>query len=71
MPARGRRRAPCGLISQTTFLWVAFDNAADQTAAYLTGADIDDNFHDGMGPGTSCADAPAPLPPGRVESRWN
>ena len=31
---------------------------ADRQAVYLTGAHIWNNFHDGMGPGSDCAEAP-------------
>ena len=33
-------------------------NAADQSAVYLTGSHIWNNFHDGMGPGSDCAETP-------------
>src|SRR5512133_919354 len=37
---------------------VTAGNAADPKAVYLTGSHIWNNLHDGMGPGTDCAEAP-------------
>jgi hypothetical protein len=40
------------------YFTVASGNAADQKAVYLTGSHIWNNLHDGLGPGTPCADTP-------------
>jgi len=40
------------------YFTVASGNAADRKAVYLTGSHIWNNFHDGLGPGTSCAETP-------------
>jgi hypothetical protein len=40
------------------YFTVASGNAADGVAVYLTGSHIWNNFHDGMGPGSECAEAP-------------
>ena len=38
------------------YFTVASGDAADQKAIYLTGSHIWNNFHDGMGPGSDCAE---------------
>ncbi|HEV8339393.1 MAG TPA: hypothetical protein VGR25_07020 [bacterium] len=40
------------------YFTVASGDAADGKAVYLTGSHIWNNFHDGLGPGASCADVP-------------
>jgi hypothetical protein len=40
------------------YFTVVSSNAADQKAVYLTGSHIWNNLHDGIGPGSSCADTP-------------
>ncbi len=40
------------------YFTVASGDAADRVAVYLTGSHIWNNFHDGMGPGSDCAEAP-------------
>jgi hypothetical protein len=40
------------------YFTVKSDNPADRRAVYLTGSHIWNNFHDGLGPGSACADAP-------------
>jgi uncharacterized protein DUF6298 len=40
------------------YFTVASGNAADQRVVYLTGSHIWNNLHDGMGPGSHCAEAP-------------
>ena len=40
------------------YFTVASGDAADRVAVYLTGLHIWNNFHDGMGPGSDCAEAP-------------
>jgi hypothetical protein len=45
-------------ISALGSLVVATGNEADRKAICLTGSQIWNNFHDGMGPGAECAAAP-------------
>jgi hypothetical protein len=40
------------------YFTVASGNAADRKVVYLTGSHIWNNLHDGLGPGTPCADLP-------------
>src|SRR5687767_7166608 len=40
------------------YFTVRSDGGIDQRAVYLTGSHIWNNFHDGMGPGPDCSDAP-------------
>jgi hypothetical protein len=40
------------------YFTVASGNGADQKAVYLTGSHVWNNFHDGVGAGTSCPDRP-------------
>ena len=40
------------------YFTVASGDAADPKAVYLTGSHIWNNFHDGLGPGASCAEEP-------------
>jgi hypothetical protein len=40
------------------YFTVAAGEDRDRTAVYLTGSHIWNNFHDGLGPGESCADVP-------------
>src|SRR5258708_38618377 len=44
------------------YFTVASGSAADQKVVYLTGSHIWNNFHDGVGPGMSCAETPQPWP---------
>src|SRR5215208_7071737 len=39
---------------------VASADAADRRAVYLTGSHVNNNFHDGSGPGADCAETPEP-----------
>src|SRR5918995_5604453 len=39
---------------------VASGHAADRRVVYLTGSHVNNNFHDGSGPGADCADTPEP-----------
>ena len=41
------------------YFTVASGGGADRNVVYLTGSHIWNNFHDGLGPGTSCAGMPA------------
>src|SRR3990172_11695800 len=43
------------------YFTVASGNAADRKVVYLTGSHIWNNFHDGMGPGSDCAETPEQL----------
>jgi len=43
------------------YFTIASGNAADRKAVYLTGSHIWNNFHDGMGPGSDCAETPEQL----------
>jgi hypothetical protein len=43
------------------YFTVASDNTANQKAIYLTGSHIWNNFQDGMGPGSDCAETPEQL----------
>jgi hypothetical protein len=43
------------------YFTAASGNTADRVAVYLTGSHIWNNFHDGMGPGSDCAEAPERL----------
>src|SRR5438105_3656184 len=43
------------------YFTIVTDNAAGRMAVYLTGSHIWNNFHDGMGPGTDCAETPEPF----------
>jgi len=40
------------------YFTVASGNAADRKVVYLTGSHINNNFNDGMGPGSDCAETP-------------
>jgi hypothetical protein len=40
------------------YFTVASDASFDRKVVYLTGSHIWNNFHDGLGPGTNCIDAP-------------
>jgi hypothetical protein len=42
------------------YLAVAADDETDGRAVYLTGSHVNNNFHDGSGPGPDCADTPEP-----------
>src|SRR5712691_10014586 len=43
------------------YFTVASGSAAHRKAIYLTGSHIWNNFHDGMGPGADCGEAPERL----------
>jgi hypothetical protein len=49
-------------VSQTNprYFTVAASDATDQRAVYLTGSHVNNNFHDGSGPGADCAEIPEP-----------
>jgi hypothetical protein len=40
------------------YFTVAASDAADRRAVYLTGSHVNNNFHDGSGPGADCAEIP-------------
>jgi hypothetical protein len=48
------------VVSQANprYFTIGSENAADRKATYLTGSHIWNNFHDGMGPGSDCAETP-------------
>ncbi len=48
------------VVSETNprYFTVASGSAANRRAVYLTGSHIWNNFHDGMGPGSDCAETP-------------
>jgi hypothetical protein len=46
------------VVSAANPRYFAVAGAGDQKAVYLTGSHIWNNFHDGLGPGASCASAP-------------
>ena len=50
------------VVSETNprYFAVESDNAPDRRMMYLTGSHVNNNFHDGSGPGTDCADTPEP-----------
>ena len=53
--------APGPLVVCTTnrrYFTVASDSPGEQKAVYLTGSHIWNNFHDGLGPGLACSEAP-------------
>ncbi len=59
--SRARRAAAGPLVvsdANPRYFTVADALAADGKAVYLTGSHIWNNFHDGLGPGASCADPP-------------
>ena len=47
-------------VSETNprYFTVAASDAADRRAVYLTGSHVNNNFHDGSGPGADCAETP-------------
>ena len=49
-------------VSETNprYFTVAADDVADRRVVYLTGSHVNNNFHDGSGPGADCADTPEP-----------
>jgi hypothetical protein len=51
------------VVSQANprYFTVASGDAADRKVVYLTGSHIWNNFHDGMGPGSDCAEIPEQL----------
>ena len=60
----GALTGPAGplAVSETNprYFAIAAGDAADRRAVYLTGSHVNNNFHDGSGPGADCADAPEP-----------
>src|SRR5215218_2363585 len=40
------------------YFTIRSDNASDRRVIYLTGSHINNNFHDGMGPGSDCPETP-------------
>ncbi len=46
------------LEANPRYFTVLSSNAAERRAVYLTGSHIWNNFHDGMGPGSDCAETP-------------
>jgi hypothetical protein len=58
-PLRGAAAGPLVVAkANPRYFTVASDTAAGSRAVYLTGSHIWNNFHDGLGPGAACADAP-------------
>jgi hypothetical protein len=49
-------------VSETNprYFTVAASDATDQRAVYLTGSHVNNNYHDGSGPGADCAEVPEP-----------
>jgi hypothetical protein len=47
--------------SNPRYFTVVSSDEAEQRAIYLTGSHIWNNFHDGMGPGSDCAETPEPF----------
>jgi Family of unknown function (DUF6298) len=49
-------------VSETNprYFTVAASDATDRRAVYLTGSHVNNNFHDGSGPGADCAETPEP-----------
>ncbi len=62
-PAVEAGRAGPLVVSRTNprYFTVAGTGPAEEKAIYLTGSHIWNNFHDGMGQGAQCADAPEPF----------
>ena len=46
--------------ANSRYFTVAADDVADRRAVYLTGSHVNNNFHDGSGPGADCAETPEP-----------
>jgi hypothetical protein len=42
------------------YFTVAADDVADRRVVYLTGSHVNNNFHDGSGPGADCVETPEP-----------
>jgi hypothetical protein len=60
-PLTGPHVAAGPLVVSTVnprYFTVAPGRGADRKAVYLTGSHVWNNFHDGVGPGTACADQP-------------
>jgi hypothetical protein len=49
------------IVSQSNPRYFIAASDAEQKAVYLTGSHIWNNFHDGMGPGSDCAETPEPF----------
>ena len=49
------------VVSQSNPRYFTVASDAEERAVYLTGSHIWNNFHDGMGPGSACADTPEPF----------
>lgn len=61
LPAAGPRQAPGPLEVSTVnprYFTVRSASADQRRAVYLTGSHIWNNFHDGLGPGPTCAETP-------------
>jgi Family of unknown function (DUF6298) len=48
------------LETNPRYFTVASADAADRRAVYLTGSHVNNNFHDGSGPGPDCSEPPEP-----------
>ncbi len=50
------------VVSETNprYFTVAVSDVAYRRAVYLTGSHVNNNFHDGSGPGADCAEVPEP-----------
>jgi hypothetical protein len=48
------------VLSETNprYFTVAGSDATDRRAVYLTGSHVNNNFHDGSGPGADCSETP-------------
>jgi len=49
------------IVSQSNPRYFTVASSAEPKAVYLTGSHIWNNFHDGMGPGSDCAETPEPF----------
>ena len=61
-PALAQRRPETAagplIVSRSNPRYFPVASDAEERAVYLTGSHIWNNFHDGMGPGSACADTP-------------
>jgi hypothetical protein len=60
-PSRAEPRAAAGPLAVSTVnprYFVVASGDAKGKLVYLTGSHINNNFHDGLGPGAACADSP-------------
>ena len=60
-PLTGPAAGPL-LVSEANprYFTVAAGEEGDRRAVYLTGSHVNNNFHDGSGPGADCAEVPEP-----------